>query len=257
MHSPELSGGGAEEPGLSAGHVMQSIVELYQRSHSFPLAEYVPEPPGPPALPGDTLKFIGSVLQVYKPAWVLEFGSGFSTRFLTSVLRVYSPTAHLYTIDNSASYLQKVKDAIPDNQSVTFLHCPIKLYRFRWKTFATYDPAWVRCLPRDVTFDMVLIDGPPARRFGREAPLYQIAPFVTSETLILLDDANREQEREAIANWRRVFREGFEIELFSQLGNGVAVIRLTSPTRMAKFPFGLREILIQWRKALTAWRAEA
>lgn len=239
------------------GRGMQGIDDLYQRSHSFPLDEHICTVLDPPALPGGTLKFIGSIVQAYKPVCVVEFGSGLSTQFLASALRTHSPEAHLYTVEHSRYYLEKAEEAVHGCQNVTILHSPIRLYRFRWKTFATYDPAWTKHLPCPTRVDLVLVDGPPARRFGREAPLYQVAPFITPETLILLDDASREPEQDAIASWRRVFVDGIEVELFPEPGKGFAVIRLRSPARMARSPFGIREIMTHWRKAKTVWRTEA
>jgi len=166
-----------------------------------------------------------------------------------------NPSAHVFTVDHSAYYLQKTRESIGE-KNITYLFSPIKLYQFRPKGFATYDYAYVRQIPEGFTFDLVLIAGPLGHRFGREAPLYQIAPFLTPETLILLDDANRDPKQEALSNWQRVWTAGIDVLHFPELKKGLAVIQLKNPAKMARFPFGVREIWRSWRKARRAVRAE-
>jgi len=166
-----------------------------------------------------------------------------------------NPSAHVFTVDHSAYYLQKTRESIGE-KNITYLFSPIKLYQFRLKGFATYDYAYVRQIPRGLMFDLVLIDRPLGHRFGREAPLYQIAPFLSPKTLILLDDANREPEQEALSNWQRVWTDGIDVLLFPELEKGFAVIQLKNPAKMARFPFGIREIWRNWLKAKRAIRAE-
>lgn len=231
---------------------LQSIQKLFVESETFPLDVEIEALATSPALSKETLRFVGSILQSYQPKSILEFGSGLSTRFLTSFMRASLPAAHLYTVEDSSYYLQDTVDSIYDDQNVTFLHSPIRNYIFRCKPFLTYDSDWVQRIPRNLKFDMVLIDGPPGRKFGREAPLYQIAPFITSQTLILLDDANRPQEQDSIANWERVFVDGVELVTFSELRGGFAVLRILNPTRKAFMPFSLRSLLGSWRGRLAA-----
>lgn len=231
------------------------IRELYQQSHSYPLDSQIQSLVNCSTLASETLKFIGSLVRHYKPDHLFEFGSGLSTLFLMNVLEE-NPSAHLFTVDHSTDYLQKTRELVGDNKNITYLFCPIRLYRFRLKCFATYDDAYVRQLPRGLTFDLVLIDGPLGYKFGREAPLYQIAPFLSPKALILLDDANRPPEQEAISNWQRVWTAGIDVLHLPELKKGLAVIQLKNPTKMALFPFGIREIRRSWLKAKQAIRAE-
>lgn len=233
----------------------QEIAELYHQSHSFPLDDQIESLVNPSTLAAKTLRFVGTLVQHYRPAYLIEFGSGLSTVFLTDILRD-TLSAHVFTIDHSSYYLQKTRELVGQRPNVTFLYAPIALYQFRFKHFSTYQGDFVRKIPQGVKFDLVLIDGPPGYRFGREAPLYQIAPFLKPETLILLDDANREPEQEAIANWRRVWRDGLETMPFPELKKGLAVIQVRNPAKMSLVSFGPREIRHSWRRAKQAVQAE-
>lgn len=228
---------------------------LYRMSHSFPLDSQIESLVNPSTLAAETLSFLGALVKYYQPARLLEFGSGLSTLFLMKALEE-NPSVHLFTVEHSDYYLQKTRESIADNKNITYLFSPIKLYEFQLKGFATYDNAYVRRIPRNLTFDLVLIDGPLGHRFGREAPLYQVAPFLTPKTLILLDDANRDPEQEALSNWQRVWIAGIDVQHFPELKQGFAIIQLINPAKMARFPFGVQEIWQSWRKATRAIGAE-
>ena len=107
-------------------------------------------------------------------------------------------------------------------------------------------------MPNNLKLDFVLIDGPPGNRFGREATLYQIAPYLSSSTLICLDDANRRPEKEALANWRRVWRNGMDVVHFPELKKGFAVIQLKDPSITSRCPFDFSDIVLSRLRAINA-----
>lgn len=226
----------------------EQIRSLYRQSSSFSLEIRIEALVNASTLSANALKLLGTLVNSYNTHFIFEFGSGLSTIFLANLLK-NNPYSYLYTIDHSFYYLQKTRNAINGNNNVTFFWGPIKLYQFRLKRFATYDNAYLRQIPRGLKFDIVLLDGPPGYRFGREAPLYQIVPFIKPETLIILDDANREPEQEAISNWKRVWSGGIDIIRFPELKKGIAVIQIKNPSRMALFPFSLGQIWRSWQRA--------
>src|SRR5437764_13771359 len=63
------------------------------------------------------------------------------------------------------------------------------------------------CLPRGgfasrLAADLVVVDGPPLILGGREGMLYQAMGFARPGTLLLLDDAERAEERRTLARWQ-------------------------------------------------------
>ena len=224
------------------------IRELYNTSCSHALEREFQLLITPSTLGRDTLKFIRGIVQYTKPIYLLEFGSGLSTLFLSECLKE-KPNFHLFVIEHSKLYLTKTKELIGERNNISYFHCPIKLFRFRRKSFATYDGAYLNKIPNGLKFDFVLIDGPPGNRFGREALLYQLAPYLSPSTLICLDDANRYPEQEALANWQSVWPDGLDILYFPELKKGFAVIQIKNPANMRQNPFSAWEIGKSWAKA--------
>lgn len=226
-----------------------TIQEIYSQSHTFSLSNSIKASLNSATLKERTLQFVGSLVQYYKPATIFEFGGGISTKVLANASRTYTST-RLFSVDHSPFYLQKTKYLVSEAKHVTFFLCPITLYYFRWKGFATYDSAYIRQIPQGTKLDLVLIDGPSGRRFGREAPLYQLAPFLTPQTLILLDDSNRVPEKQSIANWQRVWPGGIDIVQFSESGKGFSILQIKIPHEMRRFPFRVLDIVDSWPKAI-------
>lgn len=223
-----------------------NLSQLRETVFSQKIDEDIVSSINPSTLGLETLQFISALMDRVKPRFVLEFGSGLSTLFFSRAL-ADTRDAVVYSMDNSDFYLSKTKKAMSGRSNVEFFCCPIKPYHYKFKRFLTYDDSYLRHLPQGNALDMILIDGPPGHRYGREAALYQVAPFVSSETLILLDDANREPEQTAITNWRKVWGGALEVVHFPELKKGLAVLRIKEPLRQTWIPFGTREIRDSWR----------
>ena len=224
----------------------EKIKEIYEKSGSFELSSKVRDGVNPSTLGEQTLRFIGGLIEQYRPINLLELGSGLSTTFFRETALANSE-ARLFSVDHSDFYLEKTKELVGVQDQIRFYFCPIEKYVYKRKFFAAYSGRVLDSLPSELSFDLVLIDGPPGFDFGREAALYQILPRVTRDTLIILDDSNREPEQEAMANWRRVFGEAIEIIEFPELKKGLSLVQL-DPSKIAGRGFGLLDILKSRRK---------
>ena len=183
---------------------------------------------------------MGALVNNLRPLNILEFGSGLSTIFLSDLLSKQG-NGHLFTVEDSSEYLSKTKEMTNNATNLSLFLSPISRYVFKGKLCHTYLQDFVLKLP-EVHFDIVLIDGPLAYKYGREASLYLITPFLKSETLILLDDSNREPEQKAIANWRRAWSRNLEVIQFRDLKKGFSIIRINDPSHSNRYPFPLVEI---------------
>lgn len=224
---------------------------LYLDLNSYQLDEDIDSLVNPSSLSREGLKFLGLLIDSFGPKRVLEFGTGISTLFFARKLG-QDHAAGIYSVDHSPHYLKKTKETLGDAENIHLFLCPISAYRFRLKSFATYSDEYLHTLPGGMRFDLVLIDGPPGYKYGREAMLYQIAPFIHGETLIVLDDANREREQEAISSWKRVWGEAMDVVLFPGLKKGMALIQIEDPGCIPLFPFRIREILSSMRDTKSA-----
>lgn len=224
----------------------QEINYLYEKSHTFLLNSDLVTTINSATLGVDTLKFMGSLVEYYQIQSVFEFGSGLSTRFFAHWLRDRH-TSQIHSLENSAFYWKKTTDMLI-HENVSVYLGKIRPYQFQMKTFATYNNATIQNIPVGTKPDLILIDGPSGRRFGREATLYQIAHLLTPQTIILLDDSNRPSEQEALANWQRVWQDGIDIIEFPNLKNGFTVLQLKNPKVMATLPFSAIEVTRSWYK---------
>jgi len=220
------------------------IAEVYERCTSFVLDPAIESRITGSTLDARALKFIGSLIENVNPIHWMEFGSGLST-FFTAGLLSENSHARLYTVDHSDYYLGQTREMCREYNNVIYFYAPIAPYRYKHRDFLTYSNDFVANIPQDVQFDVVLIDGPLGFRYGREAPLYQIAARLKPETIIVLDDAGREPEQRAIANWRRVWRDKISVEFFPGR-KGLAVIQIREPTSLERFPFYVSEIWQSW-----------
>jgi|GEM_PF-2736475 len=202
--------------------------ELYRRKESFPLDAGLLSRITPSTLSAETLQFLGMLVLWKQPRHIFEFGSGLSTLFLSRLqqgLGVASQPS-VMSIDHSQRYLGETRRALGPAPDVFLLHAPLAVTECGGRVFTTYHPDYTHQIPPGIHFDLVLIDGPPAYRYGREAPLYHLAPYLAPDALIILDDANREPEQEALRNWQATWPDAFVAEVFPGLKQGLAVLSI-------------------------------
>jgi len=222
----------------------EQIAQIYARSESYIIPQDVQSRITGSTLDARALKFLGALIETIQPVTCMEFGSGLSTFFTARLLSANS-TSHLYSVDHSDYYMAQTQNACREYKNITFFCAPISPYWRKLKNFLTYKSDYAARIPDEVKFDVVLIDGPLGFRYGREAPLYQIAAHLKPETIIVLDDAGRDPEQRAIANWRRVWPDGLEMEYFHG-HKGLAVIQIREPSKMVACPFRVSEMWKSW-----------
>jgi len=212
--------------------------ELYRRKEAFPLDADILSRITPSTLSAETLQFLGMLVLWKRPRRIFEFGSGLSTLFLSRLLHGVAELSGstLMSIDHSQRYLGETRRSLGADHHAVLLHVPLAVTEYAGRVFTTYHPDYTRKVEPGVRFDFVLIDGPPAYRYGREAPLYHLAPLLAPDALILLDDANREPEQEALHNWKTTWSDGFAVELFPDLKKGLAVLCIGDAVRRIQPP---------------------
>lgn len=184
------------------------------------------------ALPLDEQRFLSSLVTHLKPRHILELGSGTSTQVLARAsLQLHTPcciTSIEHDPDFRRSAIRGLTDQRQAGSQIALQFAPLVLreyggkllpvYRLRPQRFACLSPA-----------DLVLIDGPPAALGGREGTLYQVLDFARSGTLVLLDDANRAEERAVLSRWQDNLGDAIEIKLLPEFSHGMAAIIIREP----------------------------
>lgn len=223
----------------------QEISKLYEKSKTYSIGSKFGELINSSTLSINTLKFLGTLIDNYQPQNIIEFGSGLSTYFFSEILKEKG-NGHLFSIENSSEYLNLTREKVGNRGNITFFHSPISPFIFKRRKLYSYEQSFIQNIP-DLEFDLVLIDGPLGEVFNREGSLYLIIPFIKSETLILLDDSNREGEQQAILNWKKVWPNRMDIIEFVNLKKGLTLITINKPSMTKMNPFTLRQIINSYR----------
>jgi predicted O-methyltransferase YrrM len=183
-------------------------------------------------LPVDEQRFLADLIARLKPQHILEFGSGTSTQVLARASAQLDTPSCITSVEHDPDFRRRTIRGLADQRTagcriavqfapLVLRECGGKLlpvYRLRPHRFASRRPA-----------DLVLIDGPPASLGGREGTLYQVLDFVRRGTLVLLDDANRAEERAVLSRWQDNLGEAIEVKLLAEFSHGMAAIVVREP----------------------------
>lgn len=124
----------------------------------------------------DTCLLLAERLRDLRPKVAVEFGSGFST----AIMALYCD--ELLSLDHSR------EKAAP-------WPC-VRICQVAGGTYTTQ-------LPDRVEF--ALIDGPPARRHGRQGTFPQLWPHLAEQFEVWLDDYDRDYEQSLVEEWSRTY----------------------------------------------------
>jgi predicted O-methyltransferase YrrM len=179
------------------------------------------------ALPADEQRFLASLVARLRPQHILELGSGTSTQLFARAAALLETPCCITSVEHDPDFRQTTISGLENppraGRRVAVQFAPLVLrecggmllpvYRLRPHRFATSCPA-----------DLILIDGPPAALGGREGTLYQMLDFTRPGTLILLDDANRAEERAVLSRWQDNLGKAVEVTFLPEFSHGMAAI---------------------------------
>jgi predicted O-methyltransferase YrrM len=184
-----------------------------------------------------TLLYLWRHCQTQRPQRIIEFGSGISTcLFALYAVEMRRRNLHVevVSLDHEAKWLANTRamlDRIGIPATIHLLHAPIGeqmvLSRLRPACIAS-DRELTKLAGAD-GFDLCLIDGPP-KQFGRTGSLVIAAPYLAKQAVVMLDDALRQGERDAMAEWCAAWPQALgEPRLVLADHHGLAVADWTGP----------------------------
>lgn len=139
-----------------------------------------------------------------KPLTVMECSSGVSTIVVARCLQLNN-VGHVYSLEHAPEFADKTRRILEKyrlTQWATVLDAPLQ-------TINTDTPWYDEdVMPEDLgLIDMLIVDGPPmsTSSLSRYPALPRLMPRMANQFLILVDDANREDEIEMIKRWRIPF----------------------------------------------------
>jgi predicted O-methyltransferase YrrM len=191
------------------------LVDQRANRHYLPYSAY--------SIGADALVDVLNVVNRSRPELVLEFGAGLSTLEIGRSL-ARQGAGRLISVEHDSSWVAVVRARVEEaglSDVVTVVHAPLKTVDIGGQSFSWYDVELVRSAVADRLIDVMLVDGPPRRTcdLARYPALPLLKDRLSPNATILLDDAERPEERDVLARWTREF--GFTarvIEGFHGLG---------------------------------------
>ena len=163
-----------------------------------------------------------------KPKLVVELGSGVSTLITAYALEQHGEKdAHIISLDHSQEYTQKTQDLLTVHELETkaqVLYSPLEPTQVGNKNYIWYN---IDLLTTKDTIDLLIVDGPPAKtnQLARYPALPLLFSKLSKECIIILDDAARPSEQQAVSQWLREF-PGFKQEYINSK-KGLSILRRT------------------------------
>lgn len=161
-----------------------------------------------------------------KPSAVVEFGSGASSSVIAAALRRIG-RGHLWSFDESQRFAGRTRQKIAERDLsgyATVLHRSLCHQSYDRSNFYCYD---LTDLPAACNgIDLVFIDGPNSAAVvgnpgSRSGTLPLVKPLLAPGALIILDDANRQNEKKIVRGWERDYQ--FKVVAELDIGRGLLV----------------------------------
>ncbi len=160
------------------------------------------------ALSASTLAFLARHLETHQPHCILEFGSGASTKLFALYAREMKQLGKHVTfvsLEHDQDWLNQSISELKEsglNEFVHLFHSDLVSQPLNGREIVSYKlPQECEMILRSAGgVDLFLIDGPP-RRVGRSGCLPVAAAYLAENATIILDDAFRPEELNAMKNW--------------------------------------------------------
>ena len=151
----------------------------------------------------DFLELAVDVLNDEAPEVIVECSSGLSTLVLARACRL-AGQGRVYSLENGVEFAQATREALAAYDLLDVaevLHAPLRETRIGDECWQWYD---LSRLP-GVVAQMLVIDGPPGflQPLSRYPALAMLGERLAPGCRILLDDADRPDERALVARWQR------------------------------------------------------
>lgn len=179
-------------------------IEAYLSLHAF-LQPHFPFPPmGPEAVAPDLALILASQILQARPNVIIELGSGVSTLVAGYVLQ-RNGRGRLISLEHSEAFAAAAADSVARhglNEYVQVVHSPLKTLVICGEDYQWYDRGFLRMLDHH-SVELLLVDGPPGfiGKLSRYPAMPVLHDYLARNTIVILDDADREDERSIASRW--------------------------------------------------------
>jgi predicted O-methyltransferase YrrM len=156
----------------------------------------------------DILAVYSTLISKHQPKTILEIGGGTSTIISAYCLQQLG-YGHVYALEHQEQFAQSAQDQLKEHgltQYATVIHAPLVEHEINGTMWLWYD---VSKLEKVYDINILLVDGPP--QYNNPTPMarYPALPLLESKlksnTIILVDDADREQDYTMCLRWEEEY----------------------------------------------------
>lgn len=146
---------------------------------------------------------------------VCETGSGCSTVLLASC------GVDFISLEHDTSYARKTRSWLKDFGFSYCVHRVIEAQVEKYEDNFRYVG-----LDQNKSFDLLLIDGPSRKTYGRKGVLYSLWDMLNKGCFILIDDSDERHVKECITSWKTSFGDDFQfVKKHRKCPTGLAVYK--------------------------------
>lgn len=151
----------------------------------------------------DFFKVIVDTYLQHQPKVVVEAGSGVSSIVLSELLLSRGSTSAHYALDHLHQYAQATESRV-NNPNSKVVFAPLKSYTLNGQPWQWYSIDALQGIP---PIDLLIIDGPPEniQKLARYPALPLLWEQLSPQAVIILDDANRKEDRAVIERWKKEY----------------------------------------------------
>jgi len=176
------------------------------------------------AISGDCAQRLVRLILLRRPTWIIEAGSGLSTLLAAQALELIGGEGQIISLEHEKKWLERSSSLVADHgvtHRSTIVHAPLVDAHIGLDVFRWYDLTGVT-LPEQA--EIIFIDGPPKATgpLARYPALPLLFENLSSDGLLLMDDAARPEERAAVDRWKEEF-PGIEITFHGDSKGSVEV----------------------------------
>jgi len=154
----------------------------------------------------DFAREVACVIAETRPETIVEIGSGVSTLIAGYALRK-NGTGSVVSLEHDAAWLARCARLIEEHglsEEASVVHAPLRTTTIdgaQWQWYETDG------LGRVASIDLLVVDGPlgSLQALARYPALPVLIHLLSPEAVVMLDDADRPDERQIVARWDREF----------------------------------------------------
>ena len=161
------------------------------------------------AISGDCALRLLSLIFTEKPRWIIEAGSGLSTVLVAQALELIGGEGHVISLEHEKKWLDLSNTMLAEHNvshRATIVHAPLVDTQIGDEVFRWYD---VTGAPLPDQSQIIFVDGPPSATgpMARYPALHKLYDHLAETGVLLMDDADRPDERSAVERWKEEFRD--------------------------------------------------